>query len=52
MTWDPVTEIPSDATDIIAFDRDQRSNGDTLWYPVDWHGYLGYVPRKYISIAR
>jgi V8-like Glu-specific endopeptidase len=48
-TFDSVTEIPPNATDIILFDQDWVRNGDTIWCPVDWHGYLGYLARKYLS---
>ena len=47
--FDSVTEIPPNAMDITAFDQDLRFDGDTFWYPVEWHGFLGYVGRKYIS---
>src|SRR5262249_37920992 len=40
----PVTEIPPNGTDIIVFDED----GNFEWFPVEWHGFRGYVGRKYI----
>jgi hypothetical protein len=50
--FDPVTEIPPNGTDITVFDQDQRWDGDTFWYPVEWHGYRGYVAGQYISISQ
>lgn len=47
----PVTEIPADGTDIIAFDQDQAWDGDTWWCPVEWHGLRGYVGRHYLPNA-
>jgi hypothetical protein len=47
-----VAEIPFDSTDITAFDMDPRLDGDTWWFPVEWHGYRGYVAGKYISISQ
>ena len=43
-----VTEIPSNATDITAFDQDQAWDGDSWWCPVEWHGFRGYVGRYYL----
>jgi hypothetical protein len=37
------TEIPADASDIFAFDEDAVWDGDTWWYPIEWHGLHGYV---------
>ena len=47
--FDPVTEIPPNGTDMIFFDQDGSFDGDTWWVPVEWHGFRGYVGRKYIS---
>ena len=47
-----VAEIPFDSTDITAFDWDPTVDGDTWWFPAEWHGYLGYVAAKYISISQ
>ena len=38
-----MTETRADATDIFAFDKDGVWDGDTWWYPVEWHGFRGYV---------
>jgi hypothetical protein len=47
-----VAEIPFDGTDITAFDWDPTVDGDTWWFPVEWHGHRGYVAGKYISISQ
>jgi hypothetical protein len=44
-----VTEIPADAADIFAFDKDAVWDGDTWWYPIEWHGFRGYVGGNYLS---
>jgi hypothetical protein len=44
----PVADIPADETGILAFDQDQVWDGDTWWGPVEWHGFLGYVSRRYL----
>jgi hypothetical protein len=38
-----ITEIPAAAADIFAFDEDAVWDGDTWWYPIEWHGLRGYV---------
>jgi hypothetical protein len=45
----PVTEIPPDSKGITVFDRDLIWDGDTWWYPVEWHGFRGYVGRHYLQ---
>jgi Trypsin-like peptidase domain len=44
-----VAGIPPDDTHIIAFDQDKIWDGDTWWYPVVWHGLLGYVGGSHIA---
>jgi MFS family permease len=43
-SFDPVTNIPPNGTDIIEFDQD----GDSWWCPVEWHGLRGYVSRRFL----
>jgi hypothetical protein len=43
-----ITEIPADAVDIFAFDKDAVWDGDTWWYPIEWHGFRGYVGGNYL----
>jgi len=49
--FNAVAEIPTNASDILAFDRDQVWDGDTWWCPVEWRGFRGYVGRSYLSTA-
>jgi hypothetical protein len=44
-----VASIPSDATDVTAYDQDQIWDGDTWWCPIEWHGYRGYVGRSHLA---
>jgi uncharacterized protein YraI len=46
--FNAITEIPADATDIFAFDKDGVWDGDTWWYPVEWRGSRGYVGGSYL----
>jgi hypothetical protein len=46
-----VAEIPSDSSDISAFDLDQVWDGDTYWCPVQWRGLRGYVGRSHLPGA-
>jgi hypothetical protein len=48
----PITEIPADATDIVAFDKDAVWDGDTWWYPIEWRGFRGYVGGRYLPHDR
>jgi Trypsin-like peptidase domain len=48
-SFEPITEIPADGTDVLVFDRDNMWDGDSWWYPVVWHGFRGYVGRHYLS---
>jgi S1-C subfamily serine protease len=48
----PVTEIPPNDTGIVVFDQDGNWDGDTLWFPVEWHGFRGYVGQRYLPIRR
>jgi hypothetical protein len=43
-----VTEIPGDAAEIFAFDKDAVWDRDTWWYPIEWHGFRGYVGGRYL----
>jgi hypothetical protein len=43
-----IAEIPFDAADISQFTKDGVWGGDTWWYPVKWHGLLGYVGGGYL----
>ncbi len=43
-----ITEIPADAVDIFAFDKDAVWDADTWWYPIEWHGFRGYVGGSYL----
>ena len=43
-----VAAIPADATGILAFDKDTVWDGGTLWYPVQWQGFRGYVSGDYL----
>ena len=43
-----ITELPADAADIFAFDKDAVWDGDTWWYPIEWHGFRGYVGGSYL----
>jgi hypothetical protein len=47
--FNPVAQIPANATDISAFDQDQVWDGDTWWCPVEWQGFRGYVGRSHLS---
>jgi hypothetical protein len=49
--FNAVAEIPANANDISAFDKDQVWDGDTWWWPVEWRGFRGYIGRSYLSIA-
>jgi hypothetical protein len=44
-----VAEIPFDAADISQFIKDGVRDGDTWWYPVEWHGFRGYVGGGYLQ---
>ena len=46
-----VAEIPTNASEILAFDQDQVWDGDTWWCPGEWRGFRGYVGRSYLSTA-
>jgi hypothetical protein len=48
-SFEPITEIPADGTDILVFDHDEVWDGDSWWYPVVWHGFRGYAGRHYLS---
>jgi hypothetical protein len=43
-----VAAIPADATGILAFDKDTVWDGGTLWYPVQWQSFRGYVSGDYL----
>jgi hypothetical protein len=43
-----IAEIPADANDISAFEKDAVKDGDTSWTPVEWHGLRGYVGSEYL----
>jgi hypothetical protein len=43
-----VAEIPPDAKDILAFDKDQIWDGDSWWCPVEWRNQRGYVGRSHL----
>jgi hypothetical protein len=47
-SFSAIAEIPFDAVDISQFTKDGVWDGDTLWYPVKWHGHLGYVGGGYL----
>ena len=42
-TFNRITEIPPNGTDITIFDQDGNFDGHTWWFPVEWHGFRGYV---------
>jgi len=48
-SFEPITEMPANGSDITAFDQDKVWDGDSWWYPVVWHGFRGYVGRHYLS---
>jgi hypothetical protein len=43
-----LAEIPPDATNVSAFDKDQIWDGDHWWCPVLWRGFRGYISRAYL----
>jgi TIR domain-containing protein len=43
-----IGQIPADATDILAFNRDQVLDRETLWCPVEWQDFRGYIARSYL----
>jgi hypothetical protein len=47
-----IAEIPFDAADISQFTKDGRWDGGSWWYPVKWHGHLGYVGGGYLQRER
>jgi hypothetical protein len=47
--FEPITEIPRDGTDLIAFDQDRVWDVDTWWYPIEWKGFRGYVGRSFLG---
>jgi hypothetical protein len=47
--FEPIKEIPRDGTNLIAFDQDRVWDGDTWWYPVEWHGFRGYAGRSFLG---
>ena len=47
--FEPVTEIPRDGTNLIAFDQDRVWDVDTWWYPIQWQGFRGYVGRSFLG---
>jgi hypothetical protein len=44
-----VAEIPFDAVGVSQFTKDGVWDGDTRWYPVEWHGHRGYVGGGYLQ---
>ena len=43
-----VKGLPADATDILAFDRDQLMDSGIWWCPIEWQGVRGYVDSSYL----
>jgi hypothetical protein len=48
ITYKVLAQIPSDATQVFAFDQDQVWDGNSWWCPIEWKGIRGYISRTYL----